>query len=95
MAPDTRGLSLYQYDSCPFCARVRHALDALDIELEIRDVMLDRSHLQDLVEATGRTTVPCLRIDGEAGDTVWMHESLDIIRYLDARYGQGGEGATE
>ena len=81
-----QGLALYEYMSCGYCARVRSALDRLGVDLERRDIQRDRDHLRDLVEATGRTTVPCLRIELEGeGDVEWMHESGDIVRYLEER----------
>ena len=56
------------------------ALDQLGIEVEHRNTMRSRDNHSDLVEATGRGTVPCLFIDGTP-----MHESADIIRWLQAR----------
>jgi len=75
-------LSLYQFSTCPYCARVLRELADLDLEVELRDVMADPSHLRDLVEGTGRQTVPCLRIEAEDGAVEWMHESGDIVDYL-------------
>lgn len=80
------GLSLYHFDSCPYCARVRRALKHLELEVELKDIHRDPAALADLVEAMGRQTVPVLRI--EDGD-VWMPESADIIRFLYERFGEG------
>lgn len=79
----TPNLSLYYFDGCPYCARVRSAIDRLGLDVELRDIQRDSAHRRDLVEATGRQTVPCLRIDRPEG-TRWMHESLDIVRYLES-----------
>lgn len=77
----TFDLALYKYDSCPYCRRVLRAIDALHIEgIEMRDILMDREHRHDLIEATGRGTVPCLVIDGR-----YMHESADIVRWLRER----------
>ena len=76
-------LSLYEYPSCPFCGLVLRALDEIDVEVELRDVMQDRAALAELVEATGRRTVPVLRIESEAGEVTWMPESRDIVEYLE------------
>ena len=73
-------LVLYAYDGCPYCQRVYQTLDALGVEVEMRNTMMDRQHRADLVEATGRRTVPCLFIDGQP-----MHESREIVRWLQAR----------
>lgn len=75
-------LSLYEYSSCPFCARVRRFLSDLGESVESRDVSADREHLEALVAATGRQMVPCLRIEKADGEVVWMPESADIIEYL-------------
>jgi glutaredoxin 2 len=80
------GLALYQFDSCPFCARVRRAADDLGIELELRDTLADPDNARAVVEATGRRTVPVLRIEGDEGDVEWLPESADIVRYLRDRF---------
>ena len=79
-------LSLYHYDGCFYCGRVRRALDKLGVEVELRDIRAEPRHLADLLAARGRTTVPVLRIRRPEGDT-WMPESGDIVRYLEQRFG--------
>lgn len=82
------GLSLYAFPSCPYCRRVLRALEALDVEVELRDIHRDPERRRELVEATGRSTVPVLRI--EDGDGVrWLPESRDIVAYLHGRFGDG------
>jgi glutathione S-transferase len=82
------GLSLYHYEGCMWCAMVQRALAQLSVEIEHCDIYGDAHHMSDLVEATGRRTVPCLRIREEGGDR-WMHESSDIIAYLKERFAEG------
>ena len=84
---DNTTLSLYQYDACPYCARVRSALDRLNVSIEIRDTLEDPSRLAELIEATGRRTVPVLRIEAVGGEVTWLPESADIVRYLEERFG--------
>ncbi len=84
--PDRDTLALYYFDGCPFCVRVRRAIDALGVEVELRNIYEDPKHLEDLREARGRTTVPVLRINGTDGQERWMPESADIVRYLQATY---------
>lgn len=79
-----RKLSLYGYPSCPYCGLVLRAIDELDADVELRNVLADDERLRELLEATGRRTVPCLRIEAEDGSVEWMHESQDIIDYLRA-----------
>lgn len=82
----TAGMALYHYDSCMFCARVRQAISALGLRIDLRDVLRDAGHRDALITGGGRSTVPCLRIDDD-GRTTWMYESSDIIRYLKERFG--------
>lgn len=72
---------LFKTDLCGFCYRVRHFLDAKNIDIPLRDVNMDKEAFRELLDATRRTTVPCLRI--QRGEEVeWMFESMDIMQYL-------------
>ncbi|MBV1920168.1 MAG: glutathione S-transferase N-terminal domain-containing protein [Pseudomonadales bacterium] len=75
-------LSLYHYQSCPYCAVTRKALSQLDIDVVQRDVMQQPKYRSELMTGGGKTQVPCLRIEGEDGKVSWMYESGDIIKYL-------------
>ncbi len=70
-------LTLYKFDSCPFCIRVMRVLDATGVEVEMRDTRGDPQARAHLLAETGRTTVPCLFIDG-----VPLFESADIADWL-------------
>jgi len=85
--PVAKDLSLYQYDACGFCARVREVVDDLDLDLEIRHVDENHVHRREVIEATGRGTVPVLRIEDSDGGVRWMLESRDIVAYLRERFG--------
>jgi glutaredoxin 2 len=80
---ETAMLSLYHFDSCPFCELVRRTVSRLGVAVELRDIQTDPAHYQALIEATGRATVPCLRIERDSGDSSWMHESADIVQFLE------------
>ena len=80
-------LSLYHFDACPFCVRVRRALDRLGVEVELCDVQDEPCHMAALVAARGKRTVPVLRIAGSDGRDQWMPESSDIVKYLERRFG--------
>ena len=85
-APDRpRELVLYKFDTCPYCVRVFRALDALGVAVAMEDVRIDPSARWALQQATGRTTVPCLFVDGEP-----LFESLDIVAWLEAYAGATG-----
>ena len=78
-------LALYQFRACPFCVKVRRAMHALNIQVELRDAKNNEQFRQELLEQGGRIKVPCLRIE-EAGEVRWMYESNDIIAYLQERF---------
>ena len=81
-------LALYYFDTCPFCIRVLRTIDALGLDVELRNIYREPDHLTALREARGRTTVPVLRITSPDGQDRWMPESADIVRYLQATYGK-------
>ena len=79
---NVNNLSLYHYQSCPYCAVTRKALRQLDIHVVQRDVMKQPKYRSELMAGGGKAQVPCLRIEGEGGKVSWMYESADIIKYL-------------
>ncbi len=81
-------LALYHRPDCIYCARVRRAIDALGLEVELRDVDRDPEHERALVAARGRARVPVLRIDGADASTEWLPESAEIVRWLELRAGR-------
>ena len=85
-SPAQDRLALYYFDGCPFCAMVRSEIDQLGIDVELRDIMRDSQHRDDLIEARGRPTVPVLRIISPDGEDRWMPESRDISKYLKQTY---------
>lgn len=82
-----KGLSLYQFNACPFCVKVRRNLHRLNLKLDLRDAKNNQQYRQELEEQGGRIKVPCLRID-EGNKVTWLYESNEIIAYLDQRFGQ-------
>jgi len=81
-------LALYHFDGCPFCVRVLRVIDSMGLDVELRNIYEVPEHLKALREVRGRTTVPVLRITSPDGTERWMPESADIVRYLQATYGQ-------
>ena len=74
-------LALYVTPLCGYCHYVISTIKELGLEVEIRNVMAERSDLEDLYNARQRTTVPVLRITTDDDDR-WMPESRDIVEYL-------------
>lgn len=84
---ETAGLALYQFHACPFCVKTRRTLHRLNLPVQLHDAKNDESHRAALLAGGGKVKVPCLRID-ENGESRWMYESNDIIRYLESRFAQ-------
>jgi glutaredoxin len=82
----TAYLTLYQYEACPFCVKVRRAMKRQGLKIETRDVKRNDIARQELLAGGGDLKVPCLRIgEGERG-IQWMYESKEIIGYLEGRF---------
>lgn len=78
-------LILYEYESSPFCRKVREAGQLLDLNIEMRPCPGARAGFaRELKERTGRMTVPYL-VDPNTGKE--MFESEDIIDYMVKEYG--------
>jgi len=75
-------LSLYHRSFCMFCSRVISVINRLNIEIDDKNIWKDERALQELQQATGRSTVPVLRIEDPNGGISWMPESNDIVQYL-------------
>lgn len=86
-AAETSRLSIYGYPQCPFCARVLRSVDALGLDIELRNTMQSADYQRELVEAMGRSTVPVLRIESADGEVEWLPESADIVVYLEGLAG--------
>lgn len=81
-------LTLYRLQACPFCERVVRKLDELGLEYRSRFVEARHSRRDVVKRVSGKRTVPAL-VDADTGVT--MSESGNIVEYLDATYGDGGE----
>ncbi len=74
-------LSLYQFEACPFCVKVRRFLRSEGVVVPLRDATKE-PHRKELLQGGGKLQVPCLRIPKSDGSAQWMYESADIIAYL-------------
>jgi glutathione S-transferase len=82
-----RLLELYEFESCPFCRKVREALTELDLEAKILPCPKGgTAHRPKAVELGGKAQFPYL-VDPNTGTR--MYESDDIISYLYETYGAG------
>ena len=82
---ETKLLKLYQFYACPFCVKTRRSIKRLNLKVETRNAQAEGQFRKELELNGGKIKVPCLKIEG-AGETSWLYESNDIIRYLDERF---------
>lgn len=79
-------LVLYQYKTCPFCIKVRQEMRRLALKVEQLDAQQPGTHREALISGGGKAKVPCLKITDPAGNTQWLYESGEIIKYLRSRF---------
>jgi len=80
----TKNLTLYQYEACPFCVKVRRAARRFNLKIQTRNVDESQNWKEELVREGGQLQVPCLKIEENSGKARWLYESSDIITYLQA-----------
>ena len=69
-----------------FLERVEQAVDRVSFGGDCHLEAVARSGARAaLLAGGGKIKVPCLRIE-ENGESRWMYESNDIIRYLESRF---------
>jgi glutathione S-transferase len=81
-----RDLVLYEFQTCPFCIKVRQEMRRLSLPIERRDAQHEGPHRDELVAGGGKAMVPCLRIIEASGEVRWLYESGAIIDTLRARF---------
>ncbi|SJZ39016.1 Glutathione S-transferase, N-terminal domain [Selenihalanaerobacter shriftii] len=76
-------MKLYQFETCPFCIKVRNKLDELGLDYETIETPRDRDKRTKVKELTGQILVPVL----EDNDGTVVYDSSRIVEYLDEQYG--------
>jgi glutathione S-transferase len=76
-------LELHQFEGCPYCERVREALDELGLDYVVRTAPQAHARRERVLAVSGQTQVPVL-VDPERGEVVV--ESADILAYLKQHY---------
>lgn len=80
-------LELYEFESCPFCRKVREALSSLDLDARILPCPPRGERFRpEVLRRGGKAQFPYL-VDPNTGRE--MYESSDINRYLAETYGEG------
>ena len=81
-----QSLALYQYRTCPFCAKVRQEIGRLSLNIKRVDAQAPGANRDALTREGGQTKVPCLRITDAAGQSQWLYDSEKIVGYLRGRF---------
>lgn len=74
-------MALYQFESCPFCVKVRRFMKSEGIEVPLVDATIEPGR-GELLRGGGKLQAPCLKITETSGAVRWLYESNDIIHYL-------------
>ena len=86
-------ITFYRLQGCPYCERVTRLLTEYGLEYRSRYVEPMHSRRDVVKRVAGVRTVPVI-VDENTGVT--MAESGNIVEYLEATYGAGGDdGAAD
>jgi len=83
---DCKGLTLYQFNTCPFCIKVKKEVHRLALPITMANIQKDSNARQKLEQQGGKSQVPCLHIVDHDGNEQWLYESAEINRYLQQRF---------
>ena len=83
-----QSLALYQFSTCPFCIKVRQEMRRLSLPIDKRDAQHNSANRDDLLQGSGATKVPCLKITDSQGQTQWLQDSAAIVTYLRMHFGR-------
>ena len=81
-----QSLALYQFSTCPFCIKVRQEMRRLSLPIDKRDAQHNAANREELLQSSGATKVPCLKISEANGQTRWLQDSNAIVAYLRERF---------
>ena len=78
----TQHFTLYQFEACPFCVKVRRFIRKNSLKIELKDAKNNKTYKSELVNNGGKHKVPCLKIEKINTKTMWLYESDAIIAFL-------------
>ena len=81
-----QSLTLYQFNTCPFCIKVRQEMRRLSLPIEKRDAQHQVANRDELHQGSGASKVPCLKITEAYGETRWLQDSKAIVAHLRERF---------
>jgi len=82
----TEGLTIYQFEACPFCVKVRRFIRKNSLKIELKDAKNNETFKSELVNKGGKHKVPCLRIEKMNSKVEWLYESTEIIKFLKKKF---------
>lgn len=82
----TATMSLYQFHACPFCVKVRRQIRKGALNIELKDAKNDMVNKEKLTKEGGKHKVPCLRIEQDGNNIIWLYNSKDINSYLQEEF---------
>ena len=77
----TKYLTIYQFEACPFCVKVRRFIRKNNLKINLKDAK-NKTFKSELVNEGGKHKVPCLKIEKLHYETEWLYESTEIIKFL-------------
>lgn len=89
--PEASAITLYEFEGCPYCRRVREVATYLDLSYTAVPCgrgSRHRSHVQDAASAAGRDRPSFPYLEDDAAG-VKLFESEDIVTHLLTTYGGG------
>ena len=79
---ETKNLTIYQFEACPFCVKVRRFIRKNSLKINLKDAKNNKTFKSELVNEGGKHKVPCLKIAKINSETIWLYESTEIIKFL-------------
>lgn len=81
-------LELYEFETCPYCRKVREALTMLDLDVVVRPTPVGGTRFRpEAIERGGKKQFPLL-VDPNAAEPL-VYESDAIVAHLYKSYGDG------
>ena len=82
----TKNLTIYQFEACPFCVKVRRFIRKNSLNISLKDAKNNKIFKSELINEGGKHKVPCLKIEKINTKTEWLYESNEIIKFLNKEF---------
>ncbi len=88
-------IEIYSKEWCPYCIKAKRLLDSKEVKYTVRDITSDRKLEREMIERSGRRTVPQIFIDGEGIGGYDDLARLNAAGELDRILGRSAEPSPE